>query len=96
MTRRAVRIRLGHPPPSLAVAAISGERRERQTRPTLSYEWDTKRGKAISKTATATSMEKSGERSYFAVAVGLLLMSAIALTGLEVFARLWANTGMIR
>jgi hypothetical protein len=49
-----------------------------KTRPTLSYEWDTKRGKAISRTATATSMEKSGERSYFAVAVGLLLMSAIA------------------
>ena len=53
-------------------------------------------GGYVSKTATDTSVEKSGERSYFAVAVGLLLMSAIVLSGLEVFAHLWANTGMIR
>jgi hypothetical protein len=53
----------------------------------------------VSKTATGTSVEKSGEgswRDHFAVAVGLLLMSAIVLSGLEVFAHLWANTGMIR
>jgi hypothetical protein len=57
-------------------------------------------GGYVSKTATDTSLEKSGEQSgwrdYFAVAVGLLLMSAIVLSGLEVFGRLWANTGMIR
>ena len=49
-------------------------------------------GRYVSKTTTDTSVEKSGERSYFAEAVGLLLMSAIALSGLEVFAHLWANT----
>jgi hypothetical protein len=56
-------------------------------------------GGYVSKTATGTSLEKSGEgswRDHFAVAVGLLLMSAIVLSGLEVFAHLWANTGMIQ
>jgi len=53
----------------------------------------------VFKTATDTSAEKSGERSWrdnFAVAVGLLLMFAIVLSGLEVCAHLWANTGMVR
>jgi hypothetical protein len=53
----------------------------------------------VSKTATDTSVENSGERSWrdnFAVAVGLLLMFAIVLSGLEVCAHLWANTGMVR
>jgi len=53
-----------------------------------------------SRTGTDTSFKKSGERSgwrdHFQTAVGLLLMSAIAIGGLEVFARLCANTGMIR
>jgi hypothetical protein len=57
-------------------------------------------GGYVSKTATDTSLEKSGEQSgwrdHFAVAVGLLLMSAVVLSGLEVLGRLWANTGMIR
>jgi hypothetical protein len=54
----------------------------------------------VPKTDNDTFLEKSGERSGwrddFQVVVGLLLMSAIALAGLEVFARMWANTGMIR
>jgi hypothetical protein len=54
----------------------------------------------ISKTTIDTSLEKSAERSgwrdYFAIAVGSLFMSAIVLSALEVFGRLWANTGMIR
>ena len=53
-----------------------------------------------SRMGTDTSFKESGERSgwrdHFAVAVGLLLMSAVVLSGLEVFGRLWANTGMIR
>jgi len=57
-------------------------------------------GGYVSKTATDTPLEKSGEQSgsrdHFAVAVGLLLMSAVVLGGLEVLGRLWANTGMIR
>jgi hypothetical protein len=56
-------------------------------------------GRYVSKTATHTSVEKSGERSWrdnFAVAVGLLLMFAIVLSGLEVWAHSWANTGMVR
>ena len=56
-------------------------------------------GGYVLKTAIGTSPEKSGEGSWrnrFAVAVGFLLMSAIVLSGLEVFAHLWANTGMIR
>jgi hypothetical protein len=44
----------------------------------------------------ALKSERSGWRDYLQVAVGLLLMSAIALGGLEVFARLYANTGMVR
>jgi hypothetical protein len=56
-------------------------------------------GGYVSKTATGTSLDKSGEgswRDHFAVVVGLLFMSAIVLSGLEVCAHLWANTGMIR
>jgi hypothetical protein len=44
----------------------------------------------------ALKSERSGWRDYLQVAVGLLLMSAIALGELEVFARLYANTGMVR
>jgi hypothetical protein len=54
----------------------------------------------VPKTGIDASMKESGERSgwraHFQLAVGLLLMSAIVLGGLEVFARLWTNTGMIR
>src|SRR5258708_39131929 len=54
----------------------------------------------VSKTATDTSLEKSGKQSgwrdHFAVAVGLLRMSAVVLSGLEALGRLSGNTGMIR
>jgi hypothetical protein len=56
-------------------------------------------GGYLSKTATGTSLEKSGEGSWrdiFAVAVGLLLMSVVVLSGLEVLGRLCANMEMIR
>jgi len=42
------------------------------------------------------AIERSDWRDHFQIAVGLLLMSAIALGGLEVFLRLCANTAMIR
>jgi hypothetical protein len=54
----------------------------------------------IYRTSTATSSRKSDERPLrrdrFQLAIGVVLMSAIALGGLEVFARLCANTAMIR
>jgi hypothetical protein len=54
----------------------------------------------LAKTAADTSSEKPGERSgwrdHIQAALGLLLISAIALGGFEVFARLCANTEMIR
>jgi len=42
------------------------------------------------------TVEGPGWRDHLQVAVALLLMSAIALGGLEVFLRLCANTTMIR
>jgi len=53
-----------------------------------------------SKIAAETSLRQTGEeaswRGQFAMVVGVLLMSAIVLGGLEVFERLWANMAMVR
>jgi len=60
----------------------------------------TKAGAHIYRAGVDASSEKRAGRSYwrdhFQMAVGVLLMSAIALGGLEVFIRLCANTAMIR
>ena len=54
----------------------------------------------IYRTSADTSPRKAvaqqDSRDHIRTAVGLLLMSAIALGGLEVFIRLCANTAMIR
>jgi hypothetical protein len=42
------------------------------------------------------AVERRDWRNHFQVALGCLLMCAIAVTGLEVFMRLCANTAMIR
>lgn len=57
-------------------------------------------GGYVSKMATQTSLEElvqqSDSRDRFATVIGLSLMFALALSGVEVLARVWANMEMIR
>jgi hypothetical protein len=57
-------------------------------------------GGYVSKMATQTSLEElvqeSDSRARFAAVIGLSLIIALALSGAEVLARVWASTEMIR
>jgi hypothetical protein len=54
-------------------------------------------GGHVSKIATQTSLvRQSDSRHRFAAVIGLSLICALALSGVEVLARVWANMEMIR
>jgi hypothetical protein len=83
----------GSAAPITREAAYPSERNARNIRGTNP---DTHIYRTAADTSSRKPLGRSDWRHHFQLVVGLLVMSAIALGGLEVFIRLCANTAMIR